>query len=209
MPLQNRVMPDGKIIATAARGTLMGNRGILHNRDQQLVKLFSHKSWVSCQLDFKGRKRKLMQPGNYTELFFLDEATALSAGHRPCGECQRERFSEFKSIWIDANGSRCGMSNPTIAQIDAVLHAERIDRSRSKVTYLQKRSELPNGAFFFHDGSCWLVWQEQCLKWSEKGYTEVTAMPPDQPLSVLTPRSIVECYRHGFVPRVHSSANQL
>lgn len=207
MPLQNRVTPDGQIIVTAARGSLMGNRGILHNQNQQLVKVFAHKAWVTCRLDFKDRKRELMQPGNYTELFFLDEATALTAGHRPCGECRRERFNEFKSIWITANAPSYSISNPSIAQIDTILHAERIARNRSKVTYPENASNLPDGTFFAREGVCWLVWRGQCLKWSENGYTEVATMPANQQLAVLTPRSIVACYRHGLVPTVHDSAN--
>lgn len=95
MPKQNRVTPDGQIIATAARGSFMGNRGILHNDQQEIVKPFAHKAWIICQLRFKGRRRQLMQPGKYTELFFLDEATALAAGHRPCFECRREAAQAF------------------------------------------------------------------------------------------------------------------
>src|SRR4051812_48029475 len=100
MPLQNRVNPSGELFRSPARGTLMGNRGgAIHNREQEIVRQYKSRSWIACQLEFKGRRREVMSPGRYTELFFLDEATALAAGHRPCAECRRERFNAFKSAW--------------------------------------------------------------------------------------------------------------
>lgn len=104
MPLQNRVDPFGTIHAVPAHGTSMGNRGVLHDEQQRIVRPYSTKSWVTCSLRFKGRRRKLVQPGRYTELFFLDEATSIAARHRPCGECRRNRLDEFKEAWIAANG---------------------------------------------------------------------------------------------------------
>ena len=85
MSLPNRVNPFGELFATPARGTLMGNRGgVIHNAAQQIVRQYRSRQWITCKLEFKGRRRKVMTPGLYTELFFLDEAVALAAGHRPC-----------------------------------------------------------------------------------------------------------------------------
>ncbi len=95
-PLQNRVDPWGYLRATSARGSLMGNRGILHNQEKRIVRPWAHKAWIACLLSYGSVRRAVFAPGNYSELFFLDEATALSAGHRPCGQCQRERYRLFK-----------------------------------------------------------------------------------------------------------------
>ncbi|HEY3229252.1 MAG TPA: hypothetical protein VGJ87_08530, partial [Roseiflexaceae bacterium] len=102
MPYQNRVTPEGALIATTARGTLMGNRGCLHDERKRIVRTYQVRRWIICLLEFKGRWRAIMSPGKYTELFFLDEATALAAGHRPCAECQRERFTMFRAHWAAA-----------------------------------------------------------------------------------------------------------
>src|ERR1700760_1777025 len=101
--LQNRVDPEGNIIRTSARGSWMGNRGIIHDEQQNVLRAFKLKAWITCVLAFKGRKRPVMAPNRYTELFFLDEATAFSAGHRPCFECRRQDAGRFKSLWIKAN----------------------------------------------------------------------------------------------------------
>jgi hypothetical protein len=95
VPLRNRVAPSGEILATAARGTFMGNRGILHDENRRIVRQSRSDAWLICLLDFRGRRRQVMSPGTYTELFFLDEAVALAAGHRPCGECRRTHHRAF------------------------------------------------------------------------------------------------------------------
>ena len=108
MSRQNRGTPFGDIIATPARGTLMGNRGCLHDNQGHIIRPYQLKRWIIYQLEFKGRRRQIMTPGKYTELFFLDEATALAAGHRPCVECSRPRFTEFVAAWAEANPDLAG-----------------------------------------------------------------------------------------------------
>jgi hypothetical protein len=103
MPLQNRVDPWGRLVALNLRGTWLGNRGILHNEKKKIIAPWRHKAWVTCQLEFKGRKRQIFSPGSYSELFFLDEVTAFAAGHRPCAECRRDRYNEFKAAWLAMN----------------------------------------------------------------------------------------------------------
>src|SRR5262245_10377094 len=125
MPLQNRVTPTGEIIADPARGTLMGNRGgPLHRPDQTLgARRWVSKAWICCRLEFKGRRRQVMSPGKYTELFFLDEATALAAGHRPCFECRRAEAEQFARLWAKVHGAH---DRARAGDMDRVLHAERV-----------------------------------------------------------------------------------
>ena len=146
MARQNRVNPFGEIIATPARGTLMGNRGCLHNDQGRIIRPYQSKRWIICQLEFKNRRRQIMAPDKYTELFFLDEATALAAGHRPCAECSRQRFKEFVAAWVEANPKLADGAVTTVDKLDAILHRERIAR-QEKVTYQDKLSNLPAGAF--------------------------------------------------------------
>ena len=125
MPRQNRVTPFGDLIATESRGTLMGNRGVLHDERQRIRRLFNGRRWIYCVLQFKDRRRVVMAPNHYTELFFLDEATALAAGHRPCAECQRGRYREFQAAWAAANPTLTDGAGAGADRMDAVLHAER------------------------------------------------------------------------------------
>jgi hypothetical protein len=204
MALQNRVTPFGQLEAVSAKGAWLGNRGILHDDQKRIVTPWRHKAWVTCQLEFKGRKREIFGEGTYSELFFLDEATALAAGHRPCGECRRARFNEFKLLWSQANN---GMVSPKIADIDKLLHAERAIKGGSKVTYEMLMGDLPSGAMIAIDGESYLVWRGKIYRWSHHGYGEPIKIPAASiEVTVITPRSIVKLFEIGFVPQVHDSA---
>ena len=201
MPLQNRVDPWGSLIATNARGTLLGNRGILHNDKKEIVSPWKHKAWVTCELSFKGRQREVFSLGSYSELFFLDEATAFSAGHRPCGECRRARFNEFKVAWQTVNADTDQAQS--IAEIDKQMHAERAIRGGKKVTYTAEFKSLPDGAFIDYQGQAYLCWKGALKQWSPAGYSETSVLPdPGEMVTVLTPHSIVKMYSNGFVPQV-------
>lgn len=208
MALQNRVDPWGNLVAVEARGAWFGNRGILHNEHKEIVSPWRHKAWITCLLEFKGRKREIFSKGKYSELFFLDEATAFSAGHRPCGECRRERYKAFKAAWIAANiGSE--PVKMSVAEIDKQLHTERAAWGGRKVTYQEAFANLPSGTFIEWHDEALLYWQGQLKKWSFTGYSEVHTPPdPQELVTVLTPKSIVQMYRHGFAPQVHESAYQ-
>ena len=211
MPKQNRVTPTGDIIATPARGTLLGNRGCLHDDQQRLRRSYQLRRWIICVLQFKGRRRTVMTPGQYTELFFLDEATALAAGHRPCAECQRERFNEFRTIWARANADLAGSTKPLATTIDAVLQRERIDAAGRKVTYLDRAAALPQGTFLQlpGDDTAWLVKDDRLLAWSPFGYTGSRSLPDGTVLAaVLTPRSIVRALAAGYAAGLHPTARQ-
>jgi hypothetical protein len=203
MPLQNRVDPFGNIFRTHARGTMMGNRGgALHSSDREIVRSYKSRRWITCVLEFKGRYRKVMSEGRYTELFFLDEATAFAAGHRPCAECRRERYNAFRDAWwLRSKGER----RPFADEMDLELHAARVDKG-NKVTYEAALSSLPDGAFVRVEGGAHLVWRDALLLWTPEGYAS-KYRPQDVVVTVLTPKPIVECFRGGYVPQIHSSGH--
>jgi len=198
MPLQNRVDPFGEIFRTPARGTMLGNRGgALHNDQREIVRPYKCPRWLICVLEFKGRRRTVMSPGLYTELFFLDEAVGLSAGHRPCAECRRARFNEFRAAW--------GKPLPA-PEIDAELHRARIDRQGHKRTYQDRLAELPDGCFVTIDGSAYLVRGGELLLWTPDGYTRREPRSGGPALvTVLTPEITVRCLRNGYKPQMHES----
>lgn len=195
-PLQNRVTPTGEIVAHPARGRLMGNRGILHDENRELgVSRWKHRAWIACVLSFKGYRRELMSPGQYTELFFADEAVALAAGHRPCAECRRADFNRFRTAFARAF-PEFG-PKPSAPRIDKVLHEARVvPRRRMQKTY---RAELPDGAFFRlpMEGGPVLRRDGRCWSWSFDGYRAINP-PPGGEVEVLTPRPIVETLRAGY-----------
>jgi len=204
MPRQNRVNPFGEIIATPERGTFMGNRGVLHDDEGRIRRKWLGKRWLVCVLEFRGRKRKVMTPRRYTELFFLDEATALAAGHRPCAECWWERFKSFCSAWKQAHPQKGG-SQPTASEIDNRLHAERVAPKNLSVANL---ADLPNGVFIKFAGKPYLVHNDWLLAWSAGGYTKRMKRPHNAEVIVLTPKSTVATIRAGYVPEIHISANR-
>ncbi len=194
MPLQNRVQPTGEILAHPARGRFMGNRGILHDAGQRLThRRWRHKAWVCCVLSFKNRHRPLMAPGAYTELFFHDEAVALAAGHRPCGECRRSDFTAF----LDA----AGHAGPVV-EFDARLHAARALPRR----FAQRRAEadatsLPDGAFILMDTGPALLWHDALYPFSPDGYRAPCPRPSGR-VPCLTPAPTLTALRAGYTPSV-------
>lgn len=204
MPLQNRVSPLGLIETHSAKGTFMGNRGVLHNPKKELQRLFKIKPWITCLLEFKGRQRELMSPGAYTELFFLDEVTAFAAGHRPCAECRRVRYNEFRDAWGYANLPDVG-SKVRAPQMDEVLHQERIE-SGQKVTWRCLLADLPHGAMFQVAGDSYAICDGEILEWSFEGYTAAEREKLPDTVDVLTPRSVVNVFSNGFMPDFHPSA---
>jgi hypothetical protein len=213
MPYQNRVDPLGQIIATPARGTLMGNRGCLHDSNDHPLRQYQARRWIICVLDFKGRTRRPMPPGHYTSLFFLDEASALAAGHRPCAECQRARFADFRAHWAAANSELSGGATPAVDTIDTALHRERISdhhyqRDKLKRTYAEQLDGLPNGVMVLlaANSTPYLVRGDALYPWHFEGYGQPIARPSST-VQVLTPRSIVRAIAHGFQPATHPSAS--
>jgi hypothetical protein len=205
MPRQNRVNPFGEIIATQDRGMFMGNRGILHDQEGRIQRAWQGKRWFVCVLEFRGRKRTVMSPRHYTELFFLDEATALAAGHRTCAECRRERFNAFRDAWRQQEHSH----PPTADEIDNRLHTERLTPDKKKNVHLANLADLPNGVFVKMADwgeNAYLVWNDGLLLWTAGGYSGQKKRPHSAEVEVLTPKSTVEAIRAGYVPEIHPSA---
>ncbi len=197
MTRQNRVTPFGDIVAYPERGTFIGNRGILHDQHGQLTaRRWTTHAWITCRLEFKERHREIMSPGTWTELFFLDEATALAAGHRPCGECRREDYKRFKACWLAGNGG----SAISIREIDRQIHAERVTRQRTKVTYQAAIESLPDGTFISLDAAPYLLWQDDLWRWTPGGYTDRLPKMCSADVTVLTPESIVNALKAGYKP---------
>ncbi|MBN3757769.1 hypothetical protein G3N95_32940 [Paraburkholderia sp. Tr-20389] len=204
MPLPNGVDPAGVIHPVCASAGWMGNRGLLHDQDAQIVRAWRLKAWITCRLSYKGWSRKpLMKPGRYTELFFLDEATALSAGHRPCAMCRRADYLAFKAQWLMANAFETDM---LAEELDGRLHEERTHRGSSE-GWRQPLGMLPSGVMVVsHDVAC--LWNGESLRaWSSTGYG-VRCIPDDlrTKVNLLTPPSIVDTIRLGYPVQVHSSA---
>lgn len=202
MPHPNRVDPFGDLFATTARGTLTGNRGCLHNGQRQLTRRrWTTWAWIACLLEFKGRHRTIMTPGRWTELFFLDEATAFTAGHRPCGECRRQDYVRFKQLWCSANG---GDARAPIRFVDERLQAERIARPRT--TWPAGLDDLPDGAMWLGEKKeLWIASGARIARWTPFGYRDARPRPRRLEVSVLTPASLVSLFSAGYRPMIHST----
>jgi hypothetical protein len=206
MPLQNRATPLGDVVADSGRGLVFGNRGCLHDETGRIRRRYNGRRWIACVLEFGDRHRgPLMQPGRYTELFFLDEASAMAAGHRPCAECRRADYVRFVEIWGELHPSHVGAD-----AIDAQLHAERIDpRTRAQRHHDASLDTLPNGAFVLRDGATHVVVGDELLNWTAAGYTARMPRPAGQPAVLITPPSLVAVLKAGWlspVPLLHPSA---
>jgi len=204
MPLQNRVTPTGEIITTPHRGLFIGNRGIIHDPATKtlLRKRWSTPAWLTCVCEFRGRRRKVMGGRSWTELFFLDEATAFAAGHRPCFYCRREDANRFRAAWEMGNGVGRQRAN----EIDAVLHRERLARGKKRLHPLpMPLQELPDGAMVQQGTKSYLIAQGRALLWSPAGYSKVDGALNEAML--LTPPSTLRALAAGYRPVLHPSAN--
>ncbi len=182
----------------------MGNRGLIHNEHQQIIRSFRLKAWITCVLEFKDRHREVMTPNLYTELFFLDEATAFSAGHRPCAECRRADFNRFKAAWVKGNPLYMYSMKTPIGEMDEILQRERIDMNGGKFTYVEKLVDLPEGSFIEYNGKPYLISHPgRVMLWTPFGYTDSIKLLPSTEVNVLTPRSIVNTFRSGYLPQIH------
>ena len=206
MPLQNRVTPLGELIASSERGLVYGNRGCLHDDQDRIRRSYAGKRWIACRLQFRGRRRaSLMAPGRFTELFFLDEVTALAAGHRPCAECRRADYERLTEVWATLHPHQRGAD-----AIDAQLHLERLaPGTRERRYHDATLDELPDGAFALHHRSPCLVLGSELLRWSPAGYLTRLPRPGSERVAVITPPSLLSLLRTGWtplVPLLHPSA---
>ena len=208
MPLPNRVDPFGELFADAARGLFMGNRGGRFHRDGRTLgaRRWVSRQWICCRLEFKGRARRVWG-ASYTELFFLDEPTALAAGHRPCFECRRTQAQAFAAAFADG----LGLPSPLrAAEMDRILHAERLD-GRRKRRHSVPIDGLPDGAFLtlsLESTVPYAVRGSRLLAWTPSGYGDARARPAGVDVEVLTPPAIVAALSAGYSPRWHDSAGK-
>jgi hypothetical protein len=200
MPLQNRVDPFGDILALPERGTMMGNRGgCIHDDAQRLTRRrWTSRRWICCELAFSGLYRRVMSEG-YTELFFLDEVTALAAGHRPCFYCRHAEATSFARAFVG------GPNPPGADEMDRALHAERLDGTRKRI-HRADAAGLPDGAVVLVEGKPHALKGGAALRWSPAGWGPAKSRPGGE-VSMLTPPSIVSALRQGFRPRWHPSAS--
>jgi hypothetical protein len=203
MPLQNRVTPFGELVATPARGFFLGNRGGRFHTDARALtaRRWASRQWICCVLDFKGRQRDVWGRF-YTELFFLDEPTALAAGHRPCFECRRKDAEAFAEIWRKTHRLR---ARPYADEMDKVLHRERLD-GRAKRLHRRAIDALPDGAFIVLDDEAYTVHGRKLLHWTLQGYDRRKARPPGGTVDVLTPPATLSVLSAGYTPHWHPSA---
>lgn len=240
-PLPTRVTPFGSIVAVALRydrpSARIGNRGVIHDASFRLTHQWKSRAWLVCEIDtsrtrsvqrddnraFNGRKRQVFTPGRWSELFFLDECVAFAAGHRPCACCRNQDYKAFLRAWSFAHPRSKAW---TAAEVDAVLHAERLEcRHGSKRLHaMPSVANLPDGVMVLlqdeaeavqsseggkdvkgrqvgsNDESAWLVWNGALHRWTHAGYVGRTSPIPDRPCSLLTPPSLVAVIEHGFTP---------
>jgi hypothetical protein len=214
MPRQNRVTPHGELVAVPDRGMLWGNRGVLVDGQGRLARYSRGQAWVICVLSFKGRRRQQWQPRRLTELYFLDEATGLAAGHRPCGECRYRDYQAFKRAWaaavaggdVPASGLGAPGDLPGVREIDARLHADRLTRPGVRRTYRAALAGLPSAAMVDIGGAPWLVHDGELLAWTPGGYQKRSVEVPTEPVTVITPRTTVAVLAAGYRPVIHPSA---
>ncbi len=197
MPLRNRVTPLSGLVAEPARGLVYGNRGCLHDRQGQITRFSSTRRWIACRLEFRGWDRgPKLQPGRFTELFFLDDATAMAAGHRACALCRRQDYNRLRERWGGADA------------IDSRLQHERM-RNGSRRLHDAALDELPDGTFVLHRDQPWLVLGDRLRRWTPGGYDRTELRPAGAPARLITPPSLVELLRQGWdpaVPLLHPSA---
>lgn len=204
MALQNRVNPFGTLCAVTTRGTMMGNRGgrIHDPATKMITRRWASKRWIACVCVFKGRQRTVMGAG-YTELFFLDEVTALASGHRPCAECRRDDFVQFSKLWCDAVS---GGVMPKADDMDMLLHRERaVSGAGPQPISRDELARLPDGAMFAIDETAYAMRKGVALRWHFEGY-EKTILLDTGRAQLLTPPALVKVLKAGYQPRWHSSA---
>ncbi|MBB6486126.1 hypothetical protein [Rhizobium lusitanum] len=199
MHLQNRVTPFGDIVAISQRGMFTGNRGIIHDPSTRtlLRKRWASKAWLVCSCSYKGQHREVMATRSWTELFFLDEAVALAAGHRPCFLCRRPAAEAYRACWAIGTGE----AFPSARRIDAVLHAERLDRRAKRLHRVTMLSDLPNGAVIAQGEEAFTLHGGCAYRWTNEGYARPQTLKSAEWL--LTPPSTVKALRAGYVPLFH------
>ncbi|HXP36424.1 MAG TPA: hypothetical protein VN817_01545 [Solirubrobacteraceae bacterium] len=202
-PARNRVTPLGEIVAIPLRGAWTGNRGILH-RGREIVRFHASDLWITCALEFRGRRHEQWQPHHYTFLYFHDEAVSLAARHRPCAECRRDSYDVYRRAWADALGVR----QPSAKEINRQLHRERIvPRTHRRRLHQLRWAALPDGSFVWHDGAAHLSRDGRLIAWTGAGYGAARPRPARGVANVITPPSTVAALQAGYPVQIDESAH--
>ncbi|HZE67012.1 MAG TPA: hypothetical protein VE081_10300 [Sporichthyaceae bacterium] len=205
MTRANRVTPVGELIAVPDRGLFWGNRGCLVNDAREVTRYSAGRMWIICVLSFKGRRRVQWQPRRLTEVYFLDEATGMAAGHRPCGECRNLDYRRFKAAFFATYPE----DEPGVRGIDARMHADRLVARGVRRTYPDDSGALPTGTMVLREDAGWLIRGDRLLRWTPGGYDTVEPYRAGQALTVLTPRCTVAVLAEGYRPVLHPTAESI
>ncbi|HVW33602.1 MAG TPA: hypothetical protein VHL53_13770 [Acidimicrobiia bacterium] len=201
-PARNRVMPTGDIVAIPRRGAWCGNRGVLH-RGREIVRFHGGDRWITCTLDFNGRWQEQWRPGHYTMLYFADEAVALAAGHRPCGECRRPAYLAYRAAWAAGLGG----PEPSARAMDRRLHGERLVAGTSRRRFHPMPwASLPDGVFVLLDGTPAVVLGDGVTRWTVAGWAGRHARPRSGEAKIITPPATVAVLRAGYRPQIDAEA---
>jgi hypothetical protein len=202
-PARNRVTPMGDIVAIALRGAWTGNRGILHS-GEEIVRFHASDLWITCELEFQGRRRAQWLPGRWTHLYFHDEAVSLAAGHRPCAECRRESYDAYRAAWAEG----LGVERPSAKQMNRRLHGERIVRgTHRRRLHELSWTDLPDGAFVVLDDAPAVVIGDHVAVWTHEGYLGRQTRPAHGTAHVITPPSTVAALRAGYAVQIDDAAH--
>ena len=194
MAERNRVTPTGEIVATPLRGAWTGNRGVLHE-GREIVRFHAGNLWITCALEFRGRRRELWIPNRWTPLFFHDEAVAFAAGHRPCGECRHAEYQAYKAAWADALGG----PPPAAGAMNRRLHAERLlPGTHRRRFHPTPWPDLPDGAFVIEDETPHLVRADELIPWDPDGYGEPRGRPRRGTATAITPPATMAVLHAGY-----------
>jgi hypothetical protein len=203
-PARNRVTPTGDIVAIPLRGAWTGNRGILHS-GHEIVRFHASDLWITCALEFGGRRHEQWQPHHYTFLYFHDEAVSFAAGHRPCAECRRDSYNAYRTAW----GAGLGVAAPSAQQMNQRLHEERIVRkTRRRRLHPMPWADVPDGAFVMLGTSLALVLGDGLREWTFEGYRDRWERPVRGTADVLTPPSTMAAFRAGYPVQIDASSRQ-
>jgi hypothetical protein len=201
---RNRVTPLGDIVAIPLRGAWTGNRGRLHS-SHEIVRFHASDLWITCALEFRDRWNEQWTPNHYTYLFFHDEAVSFAAGHRPCAECRRESYDDYRRSWADAAGSAI----PMAGEMNRQLHAERLHSGTHKRRlHSLPWPSLPNGAFTLVDDGPMLVLDNELVEWTHAGYGAHHRRPTRGDATVITPPSTIGALRAGYRAQIDRSARR-
>lgn len=208
MPRRNRVDPFGDLHAVPERGRFTGNRGCLVDDERQIIRHHRGNLWITCVTTFRGWRSPLDQPGHWTPLFFLDDAVALAAGHRPCGLCRRDDYLSYQravTLGLGADRKVGATEQNRRLAAERLRRGRGLDRAGDRKTWVEDMSAIPSGTVIVDSGIAVLVLGDLLLEFGFDGWSSPRPRPTDGAAIVLTPPTSVLALSHGFAPSLHDS----